>query len=386
MQVRQIISIMMATAVSIHAQQIRQLKMTTPCLYLTQGYVLESISGKGFSQSTGSHISNIGGGNPASTYDFKELSFGISFQAESSIKPAWIADINHERDREYLPQSLGLILPLNRFRIGFGMNQRYNSLCDYGKITVVSIDHPEGYVETATVSKSEMTTAYSALLSYSFENAFVRNGRLSLGIQCSYNQLEIEQKLVFRMKVDAGHIGWTYGARYQISDRFQTGVYYERNPSFRDKIELDIDGNNDSIDADLITDMHLEGRLPDRLHAGLSYQLNSSVKASFDITKVYWSQLLDNSTNNVDISGSLCYRPAKRLSLSAGILSTDRRYDQETSAFFGINGRLHGLFLLGGLNLNFQHVDLDLAYVTSTIGSGEWRKQRLGKAGIGIYI
>ena len=75
--------------------------------FLTQGFVLESLSGLGFPGSNITTISNISSCNPASLYDFETLSLGLSNQFDSELYPAWIAGISHKRFNNYFPQSAG---------------------------------------------------------------------------------------------------------------------------------------------------------------------------------------------------------------------------------------------------------------------------------------
>ena len=384
----------------LHTQEVINVKTEMPALLLTQGYVFESINGKGFSNCTGNHIANITSSNPASISDFKKMSFGLSCQFESSVKPAWIENMNHERDKADFTQSFGLILPFKRLAIGFGFSQRYNSILDFGKMERTTIENPEGTGEYISASESDRATAYSCLLSYSFENATNNHDRLSLGIQCNYNQLNVKDRMFHSsLKVKTDNFGWTGGMHYQASDRLQFGIFYERNPVFRDRIkyqgkelltQIDHDpastGNNQNMNTDLVTEINLEGKLPDKLHAGVLYKLNSFLKISFEMTRIYWNQLSDNSKNQINLSAGLTNDIAKHMSFSVGLLSTDRQYNKINYTSYKIDNKLYGLFLLIGFNLQIRSVNLDFAYVSNTDNSGEWREQNFGKLSVGFYL
>ncbi|MCI0495448.1 hypothetical protein L0Z72_10620, partial [candidate division KSB1 bacterium] len=113
------------------AQQ--RLAQASYILDVPQGFVLESLGGYGYNNTTINTISNVSNTNPANMFDYNRISFGISYQVESKIKESWFADIDHYRKNLALPQSLSLILPLNRIRFGLGFSQKYNSEKDYGE-------------------------------------------------------------------------------------------------------------------------------------------------------------------------------------------------------------------------------------------------------------
>ena len=86
------------------------------------------------------------------------------------------------------------------------------------------------------------------------------------------------------------------------------------------------------------------------------------------------------------MSGSIVVDIIKNLSLSSSFLSTDRRYEKQDEVYDLTQDKLYSFFLAGGLTLRWQHFDVDLAYVTSTSLSQEWRKQQLARASVGFYL
>lgn len=383
------------------AQQVSWGETTIPCVFLTQGYVLESISGSGFTNSTSSHVTNISSSNPASLHNFDNVSVGLSYQFESSIKPAWIVNINHERKKTTLPQSFGLVLPFNKLRIGLGFSQRYNSILDFGKVEIRTIENPEGTGEYIEASKTDIVNSCATLLAYSINNLLDNNDALVLGIQFSYNYLDVKKQIYHStIKADSYDIGLSFGLNYLVSKKFQFGLFFEKNPSFKDKIKLEgvdlhtpIDtdpsqtGNNDRINPNLKIDtFNLEGKMPDKLHFGIMYKMNSFMKLACDITQVFWCQQSEGSKNTIDISGSVITKITKQFSASVSFLSTGRLYDNEIGNIYDTNENLHGFFLLGGLNFRHKSFDLDFAYMTDTPFSGDWRKQKIVKLAIGFYL
>jgi len=354
------------------AQEAPKLSNTIPAVYLPHGYVLESISGTGFQNCVNNHIANINSSNPASSSYFKKLSLGLSYQFDSSIQPGWIADISRKREQNKYPQSIGLIVPVNMFRFGFGFSQRYNSVLDYGQIERITLEQPDRTGEYFTASKTDIVYCYSGLLSYSIDNFLSERNILSIGLEYCYNYLEIKNRLyTIKMSEDAKDYSWTFGAQYNIKDKIHIGLFYLSSPFFEDHFLFDG------------TELKIEEKIPDKFSIGISYNLNSYFNFSVDFAKVYWRQHSDNLSNYLDISGGVISNVTKQLSLSLSVLSTGYHSD---SYFEDLNRNLYSLFLLGGLNLRFQHFDIDLAYVTSTKYSGDWRKQKIGKISLGFYL
>jgi len=389
---------LIVAAGSILPQELTQTDTELECVFLTQGYVFEPISGKGFLTSTGNHISNISSSNPAALEHFQTVSFGASYQAESAIKPAWITDINHERDNGNLPQSLGLVVPYKSLRFGLGMSQRYNSILNLGTFEKTTMEHPEGTGEFITLTNLNTVRSYSGLVSYSFHNAIMENDQLSIGVQYNYNLLDVEERLYYyTLDAELENSGWTYGLIYAVSDRFKLGAFYEANASFRGQVQFGgkdlsmptypyVGGDNQMINPVYTGEYTLLGRPPDKFHAGFLYRLISPVTIAVDLNHVYWSQLSENTSDHDDFSLSVTGEMTKNISLSLSLLSTDRRYDDELNDLFHMNGRLTGFLFLTGLNFKMRHFDLDFAFVTDVFNSGEWRKQNIAKIGLGVYL
>jgi len=375
----------------LHSQTAIVLDITIPITPLTQGYVIESINGRGFSQCTGNHISNISSSNPASISDYKRPSFGISYQRESVVNPAIWNDIKHQRNQKNIPQSIGFLLPINQYVLGFGFSQRYDSKHTFGPFEIFTFDDPDGTGEYLSISKEESVNSYSGMVSYSFENFLKDNNTMNLGIQVHYNTLRINSHgFSSGMKVKASNFGWTAGARYNLSDKTQIGAYYERIPKFKNgEVEFDgitltpLENPEDSTMAFIYEDVSISGEIPDRFHVGISNRIFKSTIITLDLTNVYWKQLSSTSKNFVDVSGGIIQKIGDQLSLSLSFLSTGRHFNNENYFQSELNKNLKGFFLLGGVNLKIHSLDIDLAYAASAFNTGDWRKQKLGKISLG---
>ena len=89
-------------------------------------------------------VSNIGFMNPASIAEFDNYSFGISYQASTSIDEAWIEDFGTSRVYNLYPQSAGGIVKCNDFTFGLSFGHMYNGTIDSDPIPVRTVQKPEG--------------------------------------------------------------------------------------------------------------------------------------------------------------------------------------------------------------------------------------------------
>ena len=70
--------------------------------------------------------------NPASISEFENYSLGFSYQFNTSIDEAWIADFGTSRVYNFYPQSVGGIVKWNDLTFGLGFGQKYNGTLDIG--------------------------------------------------------------------------------------------------------------------------------------------------------------------------------------------------------------------------------------------------------------
>ncbi len=91
--------------------------------FLPQGYGIKLLNSYGTS-SILNDVSNLGFMNPANISDFENYSLGFSYQFNTSIDEAWIADFGTSRVYNFYPQSAGGIVKWNDFTFGLGFGQK----------------------------------------------------------------------------------------------------------------------------------------------------------------------------------------------------------------------------------------------------------------------
>ncbi|MDD5766117.1 MAG: hypothetical protein PHW79_07735, partial [Candidatus Marinimicrobia bacterium] len=167
------------------------LNLSIPAIYLPQGHVYDALSGNGYNPSTLATPMTINSVNPAALVDLKR-GFGLSYQYETKMQPAWIADFGHQRIFNAVPQSAGLSIPLGNLHLGMAMNQVYNSELDYGEIIGTIIwGNNRGYIENYTFhpKKTESVYRYSFTAAYSLN----RSKSVTIGFRYNHNQLNYSQ-------------------------------------------------------------------------------------------------------------------------------------------------------------------------------------------------
>jgi hypothetical protein len=372
--------ILLLFAVSLSAQS---LSTKVFGINIPQGFVLESISSKGFQSSGINHPANMNSMNPAALYAFESLSAGFSYQWDYYKMPNWYANIEHRRIHNVYPQSVGLVMPFNNVRLGLGFSQRYNSEVDYGMIigTMVDPDVPDGYIETGVINpiKNVRVFSYAGNLSYAIKPFASRKNTISVGFQGNYNTLYInhtmysDDKTIYQKTENStDNIGWKAGILYDRAGRIQIGLFYEKNSFFDDEYIID----------ELVGEIH--EKVPDKMIFGLTCSLNQNISLSTEIAKVYRSNKEDLYflSDSYDISFGISGDVGERITCSLGFLSMPYLHEniQDTDL------RLYGQYLLGGINLRFDHFDVDCTIVTNTMQAGEWRKQITGKMILGYYL
>jgi hypothetical protein len=345
-----------------------------------QGFVLETISSKGFQSSGINHPANMNSMNPAAIYAFESLSAGLSYQWDYYKMPNWYANIEHGRIHNTYPQSVGLVMPFNNVRLGLGFSQRFNSQLDFGKMEITTIDHPDGTGEFMHAIKNVRVFSYAGNLSYIIKPFVSSKNTISVGLQGNYNTLYInhtmyldDETILSEDEDRTDNIGWKAGIVYDRAERIQIGLFYEKNPFFDD----------DLYKGDILVGK-IRDKMPDKVILGMICYVGQSVSLSTEIAKVYRSNKEDLwfLSDSYDISFGLSGNIGERITCSLGFLSTPYHHENVQD----MDLILYGQFLLGGMNLRFDHFDIDCTIVTSTMQAGDWRKQITGKMILGYYL
>ena len=367
--------------------------------YLPQAFLVQSLGSFGYSNTTLINAYNIGNSNPASLSTFESWTVGLSYQLESKIDQAWINDervegtyIGHEKIYSYLPQSLGLIVPIRDFEIGVAYDQIYNSSLLYKPMTLLLItpENPEGTLETFKYKSETLITEFSFLTTYDFKHLFSKNDGFSIGVKFGIvNTNQYNKILSTEYKENYSGITWSIGCLYQASKErnafLNLGLFYDNSFSKEAKYDEALF----EIDNQLTTSKYYYvTNLPSKLHFGVSGIIKDRLQYSSNISYIFWESVTSNSFNNknlenqVEISGNLNYSITTMIASSIGVFSTNRKFKEKPTNNFV--DEFSSVFLIFGITTYFKNFDLSLIVADSHLFSDELRKQTIFKIGTNL--
>ena len=368
------------------------------------GLVLEHLSSLGFVQNSNYAIENISSSNPASLINFDSALVGISYQYVSTQNPGWMGDIMQKRAYPFLPQSFGAVYPLENFRIGIGISQRFNSLLDYGNIPVTTVENPYGTGETFSPKMETLVLGFSNLYSYSLTSLFHNNDHLSIGVQLNLNRMDYYSKIV-RAEGKAGEFATSFGVgfHYKFEKRlhpglFEIGLFWEKGSSFQNELKM----NNAFNLIPSVTDTNEVHRpnnyypvsssfdvivkTPDKLNYGFIYSPESRLHFSLNSRTVYWNKVRSDWKNYSEFSCSIIFDNSKTARFSFGLLSSNPQVFESGHSAKEINENMKAIYTTIGLHLERNNFIYDFALADSHNYSGLWRKHTIFKGAVSVKI
>ena len=344
-------------------------------LYLPQGFVIESLSGYGYNNSTLNSAINVSNSNPALMYDCMHPSFGISYQFDTKIQYTWPYDWDYYRKHSILPQSASIVIPLNHFRFGIGFSQKFNLVKDYGEATGTLVDKtaPLGYVDYVkfTLIHENFLYDYSASICYGINNILTKDDNLILGMHLKYYYLyykSYEKDVYFfnveyakdyvpyQYKDSTTKFGYTFGLRYDIR-KLKVGISYDKGAKF----------NND-----------LDGFLPDKIYFGVLTDIIQPILLTGNFNYIFWNDHEKNVKDRLEYSGNILLTLTNNIIISSGFFISDYQSDSTLDYY----KRFQGIYLTFGTILSFGIFDIDMSIADSHWFSEDWCKQTIAKIGI----
>ncbi|MFA4839786.1 MAG: hypothetical protein WC703_09960 [Candidatus Neomarinimicrobiota bacterium] len=357
-----------------------------PAIYLPQGHVIDALSGNGYNPSTLATLTTINSVNPAALVDLKR-GFGLSYQYDTKINPAWFADFKHRRIFNAIPQSAGLTVTLRNLHLGLAMDQVYNSELDYGELIGTMVwGNDQGYIETYTFHPKKIESVYR----YSFAAAYSLNRSKTLAIGFQYNQNHlnfsqyigfeviesessdslIRKRIIITQKTNTGNIsvGIRYCTTNGVFSRILIGLYYESIVRFRHSFTYESEK------------LVLTGDIPDKLHAGVYLEMPIKLYFSGNLTYVFWKNTHSSFRNQPELTVNLGFPVRKKLTLSGGAFYT---HYHRTDFSDNWNNKFKAVYLILGGIFRMNDLSVEFTCADSHLFSGEYRKQTLVKMGIG---
>lgn len=385
-----VFSLILFSLTTIYPQKI----ITTP---LIQAFNKGAISNYGTSTLV-NKVENIAYLNPSALNHFKNLSVGFSYQFESTIDDAYFADIGYSRISEGTPESFGVVYFYENFRIGFGFGQAYNGKLDIGRVSVTTPQNPDGIGETYEPVFETTSQSFVLATSYSVENIFESNDEISIGFRLNRNILHYTSKLD-QISIEEKIYSYSFavGTNYYIdllnSSKLGVGLFYESEMEFSKYSaykDLAINRPDTTLGEPYgINSMpvYLTGRMPPKLIFDVDFDVNEEIKILGTISTVFWNDLDNGYSNQINFSSSAVYSLFENIDLSAGFFSLSRKYESdELDHYIDVEEGENAVYLTAGVNVKYSGFDLDLSLADSHMFSGDWRKQTIVKVGLGYSL
>jgi len=371
---------------SIHSQYMAEHQS----IILPQGYGIKLLSSTGVS-SINTDVSNVGFMNPSSLVNFSGYSAGFSYQLNSKIKEAYFAGIGTSRTNNWLPQSIGVVIPIRGLNIGLSFGQKYNGTLDFDPIPTTTSQNPDGTGEFYTVDFNTSVYSYAVTLNSSIKDLFTDNSLFSLGLRYSLNRLNHSFKAgIFGFDIGDNASNFAVGSQLKIgfgnAGKLTIGISYETSIDFNERIqEYSNFGLNfpDSNFIPVLTTIKLVDRIPDELRFDVSADISNYFSIITNVTYVLWKTSKINLKNQIEFSASSVYKLSELVSPSIGLFYTDKNYKED---FFDINKKNNAVYITAGIKFNHNLFYADLAVADSHLFSGEFRKQTISKLSIGIIL
>ena len=366
---------------------------TNQLILFQQGFVLESLSGFGFSNAAKSSVYNIGSANPALLSDFVKPSIEISYQYNTQIDSFILNDMTFQRVNNFVPQAGGVVYPINDFRIGGAFSQKYSGEMRIEDIPITTPQDPDGTGEYFSYSRENSIYSVSAIAAYQFGNLFYQRDRLSIGLQFNLNYLVFREslyRLLAKMNASATNwkVGLTYGAGEGFLERFRIGIYMETRAHFSDFLQYDDGllihdlnpGNNQIINGIVPQEFEWTTVVPMRFGLGYLIRVSSKFEIGSDFIHTWWEDMGNGYSNGLDFSHSLMYTFSEKNLMSLGFFYSQ---DNNESPY---SPAANAVFLSTGLVYRVGKLEVHLAVADSHIFSGKLARQTVGKMGVGFNL
>jgi len=355
-----------------------QLAPVGPILDEPQGFILESLSGYGYSNTVINTISNSSGLNPALIFAHKTFSIGISNQFETRID--LMQDTQYYRISALIPQSICCVMPFRSIRLGLGFHQKYNFGKDFGlfNATRVDPDSDSGYAELGTVR------LYKEILVYNYTSFIAvpvpKTRDLILGIRINYYQFKWHhiqdpslilsesgypaEQITESEKTDHD-VTLSLGLLYDIKN-VRLGMYYEQGADFDD----------------------VHGSIPDKLAFGFLVLDIGFLDFHANLNYVFWDKItyiIDPINSQIEYSGHILFHILKSLSSSLGVIHTNYRM-QNDELYNIFNTYYNTYYLTFGLIYTYKNINFDISIADSHLFSDDMRKNTVFKLGFDVNI
>ena len=373
-----IVILVLSITISIFAQ----IRISNQLFVYPQSLNIDSYNSIGFSNLNLSTASDISSANPASLYQFENISFGLNYTYISSLR--LIDEIKLSSSKEIPPITFSFIYPINNFRVGLAYHQKYNNYLEFDEMEVATIENPEGTGEYFNATSERIIHSPSLLFDYTFKNVFT-DDKLSMGLQLFWDFLKIEEKIYkTKGKLEGNNFSWKLGVLYEYDKKIYISCLYEKENKLEGKIE--IDDTLTVLDIDVGSGQLLEFnpqyflKLPDKLAFGITVKPMDKLILSTSVSSVFWEGVNDRYRNNLDLSISTIYKLYESIMISLGFYNTD--LNNSASAYYYESLDYNSSFIGLGINWQVKNFDIQCEFLDNKLFASKISKQTQVKIGI----
>lgn len=362
---------------------------------LPQGFGIELLNSKG-SSGIINDVSNISAMNPAAIQKLKSLSFGFSYQFQTTIDEAYIFDVGTSRIQNYLPQSFGGIIHYNEISFGVGFGQKYNGSLDFDPLPITTVNYPDGTGEYYYPKFENSLQTYTFSTAYRLNGIITESSNLSIGLTYILNRL-YSYESIGNVSANASAFGSNFmiGACYEMkTDEEQIlniGISYTSGTNISDEVKYESNGSiipgsipGDSTHFYIVAEPYtLFYSVPSELGFDIYYRLNSNIELLGRINNIFRNSNSNNVKDQLEFSAIAAYLFNSSTLASLGLYYTSKKYIEDV---FDMNDELYAVFITAGLSFQINFLKVDLALADSHLFSGDLWKQTIGKIGLGIQL
>jgi len=356
----------------------------------TQGFPPSLLNGYGNS-GLFNDVANIGSVNPAALENFNKKAAGISYQFGTNLNNPFVTNVTYERINQIVPQSFGIVYPIDDLKIGLSMHQKYNTSTLFGPIPITTINNPDGTGDFYSPLYKSTVYNYSITASYTlpvlFKNSFLSVGlRLGLDNLKEYDTFNITAIIDETVNSSDFAVGVMYTIKEEETNYLQFGLSFESELKFNKITSWNLGGtipeptaNGTQYITDNSTPIELIATFPSTLRFDFDISTNSKIKILGSVSNIYWYPSTNLMNNQVEFTGSFVYLLNETFSPSIGFIYMDRRYD-DNPILGGIN--TNDVLITAGLVVKYDNLNIHFALMDGHIFSNYFRKQTIVESSI----
>ena len=336
--------------------------------FISSNFISHFKDGKPFSPS------NVFNSNPAYASMFTTISIGTELSYGSVIDDAINIHSELNRTNLYMPQSIGALIPINKFVLGLGFYRKYSTSFSY-----------VGYLPATHRDKDRRSfwdldiNAIAILSSYASKSPFNSNHNISIGLQIEDNFLSYSgYGDGFTEKLNTEKFNWIIGFQYYKEKSFLIGISYAHVMDLSSKAKFKGD---EQIYPNPDFEFSLDYKWPRKITINSNVKIFNSIDLNTNYSLMLWKDVYSKYHNQSEYFLSLGSSITNSLSASLGGYYTyflSSREDENPTYPYDlgkVETEFYSLFLMADIGYSFSNYRLKLAIFDNHLFSSDNWKQ-----------